>query len=203
MCDIAERITRQPVVWRVAAASDTLALTWPMSNVIQPAATARSKCRGCGERIAAGELRFGESLPNPFAEGETTHWFHLDCGAFKRPEPFLETLEALKEPIENAPFLAAEARLGLAHRRLPRVNGAERSASGQAACRACKDRIGKGAWRISLVFYEDGRFAPSGFIHLPCAKGYLETIELVPRLKRFSPGLSEADLQEIQSELAK
>ncbi|HSB61314.1 MAG TPA: PARP-type zinc finger-containing protein, partial [Vicinamibacteria bacterium] len=70
-----------------------------MPHVIQPATTARAKCRGCGERIGAGVLRFGESLPNPFADGETTHWFHLDCAAFKRPEPFLEAVEARTEPL--------------------------------------------------------------------------------------------------------
>ena len=63
-----------------------------MPHVIEPAASARAKCRGCAEKIAAGDLRFGESLPNPFAEGETHHWYHLECGAMKRPEPFLEGL---------------------------------------------------------------------------------------------------------------
>jgi len=172
-----------------------------MPHLIQPAATARSKCRGCGERIAAGDLRFGESLPNPFADGETTHWFHLDCAAFKRPEPFLETLEARTEPLENADFLTAEARLGIAHRRLPRVSGAERSPSAQAACRSCRSKIVKGVWRIPLVFYEDGRFSPSGFIHVPCAREYFETVAVLPRLKRFASGLSEADLREIEAEL--
>ena len=65
-----------------------------MAHVFEPAATGRSKCRGCGERIAAGELRFGETMPNPFADGETTLWFHPECGAYKRPEPFLEALAA-------------------------------------------------------------------------------------------------------------
>ncbi len=173
----------------------------PMVHVIQPATTARSKCRGCGEPIAAGVLRFGESVPNPFAEGETTHWFHLDCGAFKRPESFLETLEAMTEPVENADALKAEARRGIEHPRLPRLSGAERDPSGRAQCRACRTNIAKGAWRISLVFYEDGRFSPSGSIHPACARAYLETIDILPRLKRFSPGLSEADLAEIASEL--
>ena len=172
-----------------------------MPHVIQPAATGRAKCRGCGKPIAAGTLRFGESLQNPFAEGETTHWFHPPCAAFKRPQPFLETIEAAGVGLENAEHLAAEARLGLAHRRLPRVSGAERSPSGQAQCRSCHERIGKGVWRIPLVFYEEGRFAPAGFIHLPCAQAYLETTDVLPRLKHFSPTLSEDDLREIETEL--
>ena len=172
-----------------------------MPHVIQPATTARSKCRGCGERIAAGVLRFGESLPNPFAEGETTHWFHLDCAAFKRPAPFLETLEGGTEALDDAERLMAEAKLGIEHRRLPRINGAGRDPSGRAQCRSCRASIAKGAWRIPLVFYEDGRFSPTGFIHVACARVYLETIDVLPRLQRFSPGLNEADLLEIGSEL--
>lgn len=172
-----------------------------MPHVIQPATTARAKCRGCGEKIAAGELRFGESLPNPFADGETTHWFHLECAAFKRPEPLLETLEARTEPLEEAERLMAEAKRGIAHRRLPRITGAERAPSGRAQCRSCHNTIEKGAWRIPLVLYEEGRFAPSGSIHVSCAQAYFETTDVLPRLKRFSHGLSEADLSEIQAEL--
>jgi hypothetical protein len=172
-----------------------------MAHVIEAAPTGRAKCRGCGERIAAGDLRFGEVLPNPFADGEMTHWFHLDCAAFKRPEPFLETLEARAEPVEDAERLMAAARLGVAHRRLPRVNGVERDPSGRAQCRSCRTSIEKSAWRIALVFYEDGRFAPSGFIHVRCAQAYFETIDVIPRLKRFSSGLSDDDLKAIEAEL--
>ena len=172
-----------------------------MPHVIEPAPTGRAKCRGCGEKIAEGELRFGESLPNPFAEGETTHWFHPECGAYKRPQPFLEMLAARTEPIPDGERLKAEAEKGIALHRLPRCSGAERAASGRAACRSCKKPIEKGAWRIPLVFWEEGQFSPAGFIHLPCAQAYFETTELLPRLKRFAPGLCDLDLQEIQAGL--
>ncbi|HET7293512.1 MAG TPA: hypothetical protein VFM88_13890 [Vicinamibacteria bacterium] len=174
-----------------------------MPNVIQPAPTGRAKCRGCGQAIAAGELRFGESLPNPFADGEMTHWFHLACAAYKRPEPFLQTVEARGEPLDDRERLVAEARLGLAHRRLPRVSGVERSPSGRAQCRACRTSIEKNAWRISLVFYEEGQFSPSGFIHVPCARAYLEATdaEMLPRLRHFARGLVDDDLSEVEAEL--
>jgi len=172
-----------------------------MAHLIEPAATGRAKCRGCGERIAAGELRFGESVPNPFADGETTRWFHLGCAAYKRPEPFLETLDARTEPLDGAERLASEAKRGLVHHRLPRINGAERSASGRAQCRSCKGSIEKGAWRIPLVFYEEGQFAPSGFIHVPCSTAYFETADVLPRLKHFSRNLSDEDLKALQAEL--
>jgi hypothetical protein len=61
-------------------------------HVFEPAASGRSKCRGCGRFIARGEIRFGECLPNLFGEGEMTSWFHLKCAAYKRPQPFLEAL---------------------------------------------------------------------------------------------------------------
>ncbi|HEY5908859.1 MAG TPA: hypothetical protein VIZ31_12510 [Vicinamibacteria bacterium] len=176
-----------------------------MPHLIQPAPTGRAKCRGCGQNIAQGEMRFGEVVPNPFAGGETTHWFHLDCAAFKRPEPVLETLEARAEPLEGGDRLLAEARRGVAHKRLPRVNGAERAPSGRAECRSCRTPIAKGVWRIALVFYEEGRFAPSGSIHVPCAAAYFETADetaaVLERVKRFSPALTDEDLREITAEL--
>jgi hypothetical protein len=172
-----------------------------MPHVIEPAPSGRAKCRGCGEKIGAGELRFGESLPNPFAEGEAFQWSHLECGAMKRPESFLEATSAMADPPPGAERLLALARQGVEHPRVARVSGAERDPSGRAQCRHCKQKIEKGAWRIALVFFEDGRFSPAGSLHVPCAGPYFETTDLVPRLRRFSPGLSDADLQEIQAEL--
>ena len=93
------------------------------------------------------------------------------------------------------------ARGGLERRRLPRVNGAERASSGRAECRSCHLAIDKGAWRVSLVYYEDGRFAPSGFIHARCAQAYFETTDILDRIKRFSPTLGPEDLSALQSEL--
>jgi len=172
-----------------------------LSHVIEPASTGRAKCRGCGGGIAASELRFGERLPSPYAEGETTQWFHLDCGAFKRPEPFIEALAAREEPLEGGERLEAEAKQGVAHPRLTRVDGAERSPSPRAKCRSCQEPIAKDAWRIRLVFYDEGRFMPSGSVHARCSRAYFETADLLPRLRRFAPDLSEEDLAEIQTEL--
>src|SRR5260221_10912363 len=172
-----------------------------MAHAIEPAPTGRAKCRGCGERIAAAELRFGERLPNPFADGEMTHWFHLDCAAFKRPERFLEPLEAGAGSVAASERLASLARAGLTHRRLPRINGAERASTGRAECRSCRQAIDKGAWRVSLVFYEDGRFASAGFIHAGCAQAYFETPDIVDRIRRFSPKLGEEDLSGLQGEI--
>ena len=174
-----------------------------MPHSIERASSGRATCRGCGGKIASGLLRFGERLPNPYADegGEMTHWFHLTCAAYRRPEPFLETLAAATDPVEGADQLRAEAELGITHRRLPRVSTAGRASSGRAACRACKEPIAKDTWRIALVFYDDVRFVPSGFIHAQCAQPYIETIEILDRVKHFSPDLSAADLEELRAAL--
>ena len=176
-----------------------------MPHVIELATSGRAKCRGCGERIAKGERRFGERLPNPYAddEGEMTHWFHVDCAAFKRPEPFLELATSEGLAIEDRERLVHEAQLGVAHHRLPRAHTAARAPSGRARCRACREAIDKGAWRISLVYYEEGRFVPSGFIHVRCASSYVGTTAVIDRVKRFSPELGDAELSAIQAEVTR
>jgi hypothetical protein len=174
-----------------------------MPHLLEQARSGRSSCRGCGARIGKHEWRFGERLPNPFGdEGtETTHWFHPSCGALMRPEPFLMALSTAAGPLERRDWLEHQARLGLAHRRLSRATGAGRAPSGRAACRACRELIEKGEWRIALRYYQDGRFMPSGFIHLRCANAYLGTTDLTDRLQHFSPELTEGDVAEIRSVL--
>jgi len=170
---------------------------------LEPAASSRASCRGCGEKIAKGELRLGARLPNPYGDGEMTLWFHLVCGAYKMPEPYLEAARSTTQTIDNAQWLESEANRGLEHRRLPRLNGADRAPSGRARCRSCKETIEKNAWRISLVYYdaEVGRFEPSGFIHPKCAQDYFGTKGIIDRLKHFAPSLIAEDVDEIQKEL--
>lgn len=173
-----------------------------MAHVIEPAVSGRAKCRGCGRAIAKGEPRLGERIPNPFAdEGETTLWFHLICGAYKRPEVLLEALEGEVPAIEDADLLVAAAKAGLEKRRLPRIDGAERAPSGRASCRSCREKIAKGEWRIRLVFYEEGMFNPSGTIHAACAEEYLGTKDLMERLRHFTPDLETDELEALAQAL--
>jgi hypothetical protein len=180
-----------------------------MPHAIEAAASGRAKCRGCDQAIAKGELRFGERLPNAFGEGEMTLWFHLICAAYKRPESFLEALRspdaasAPRAAIERADELEAAAEFGIAHRRLPRVTGADRAPTSRARCRHCRELIAKGTWRIALVFFEEYRFQPSGFVHAACAREYLETTDLIERVRHFSPNLSPADLDDFAAALAR
>ena len=160
-----------------------------MGHIIEPAASGRSKCRGCGKAITKGDLRFGERLPNPFAdEGDMTLWFHLQCAAYKRPEPFSEVVTDAPDPGQYEQTLAD----GIEHHRLQRINGLEQAPSGRARCRHCKEMIAKDDWRIPLTFFEDGMFNPSGNIHLSCAGDYFGTIAIADRLAWFSGSEPEA-----------
>ena len=155
-------------------------------------------CRGCARPIGRGELRFGERLPNPYGQGEMTLWFHPACAAFKRPEPLLQALGEAPEPVPERVALERAARSSLAHRRIPRVDGAERSPSGQARCRNCHEAIERGSWRVRLVFYEGGRFTPGGYLHLGCRSAYFETHEVMEQILHFSPDLSDGEREDLR-----
>ena len=96
-----------------------------MAHVFEPAASGRSKCRACGQALRRGELRFGERLPNLFGEGDMTLWFHPRCAAYKRPQPFLQALDA------TALAIPERAALEPSRDRAPRIG----------ACRASTERI--------------------------------------------------------------
>ena len=168
-----------------------------MAHVIEHAKTGRAKCRGCEHKIDKGTLRFGERQANVFGEGETTLWFHLPCAAYKRPEPFLEVLPEAQADVDDAERLAAAAAHGIVHRRLPRLNGAERAPTGRARCRSCRKPIERGGWRLSLVFFEEFRFEPSGFIHAGCAREYFGTTDVLERVRYFSTELDAHDLEQL------
>jgi hypothetical protein len=169
-------------------------------HVIEAASSGRAKCRGCDQKIAKDELRFGERQPNAFGDGEMTMWFHLRCAAYKRPEAFLEgAAAATAAGVEE---LAAAARFGIAHRRVPRINGAELAPTARARCRQCKELINKGGWRIGIAFFEEYRFSPGGFIHAACAGAYFETTAVLERIAHFSPGLDAAALADLERAMA-
>lgn len=179
-----------------------------MPHTIEPATTGRSKCRACGRTISKDTLRFGERLPNPFGEegSETTHWYHPRCGAYRRPESFLAALDGAVVPAEDARALRVAALDGLAHRRLPRIDSVERAPSGRARCRDCHETIDRSAWRIGIVFFEEGRTSPGGYLHATCARRYFETDPadddtLLDRLRHFGDTLTPEDLNGLRAEL--
>ena len=169
-----------------------------MAHVFEPAASGRSRCRGCGRALARGEIRFGERLPNPYGEGEMTLWFHPLCAAYKRPEPMLEALAQAHGDQPDRAALERAAQASVANARLPRIDGAER-AKGQANCRQCHEPIPRGDWRIRLVSYDEGQFSPLGFIHVSCAHLYFETTAIVEPLMHFSAALSDPEREALRA----
>lgn len=141
-------------------------------------------------------------MPNLFGEGEATLWFHPACAAYKRPQSFLELLGLGPEcNVPERSALEHAAREGVTHRRLPRIDGAERAPSGRASCRSCREPIVRGSWRIRLVFFEDGRFVPGGYVHLTCRVPYFGIDDLLDRLLHFSRELSIDEREELSRAL--
>jgi hypothetical protein len=126
-----------------------------------------------------------------------TLWFHPLCAAYKRPQPLLEALEQTTESVADQESLRRAALRSVTYPHIPRIDGAEKSPSGQAKCRSCHEPIERGGWRIRIVFYEEGRFAPGGFLHLGCRSAYFETADVLEPVLRFSSALSEPERVEL------
>lgn len=158
------------------------------THVFELAKSGRAKCRGCGKNIAKDVLRFGESYENPYGDGAATLWFHPLCAAHKRPEPYLVALDYDDCPLDDGTKTQHRqiAEFGIAHRRLPRLDGASLAPTARARCRSCKEMIPKESWRLSLVFFAEARFEPSGYIHAKCASEYFETSDILDRACHFS-----------------
>lgn len=173
-----------------------------MSDRLEPAPSGRARCRACGDKIEKGALRFGEVLPTGYGEGEGAFWFHPSCAAHRRPEKFAALVRTPETPgvseLADRDQLLARADQGISHPRLSRIAGAERASSGRARCRECRELIAEGAWRIKLSSFADsGFFDPLGFVHATCAPAYFGAVDLTPWLRQASPGLGEAELEEI------
>jgi hypothetical protein len=171
-----------------------------MPDRIEVASSSRARCRACRRSIAKGIERFAEAVPNPVAEGESQHYYHLECASERRPKAFAGVLAAFEpartdlEPLERAAALALE------HHRLDRLGVLERSKSARASCRQCREAIEKGAWRVALQPIEEGRLAAWGFVHLGCAGAYVGVKPELARLTRYTE-LEPADVTEIATAL--
>jgi hypothetical protein len=171
-------------------------------HTFEPASSGRSKCRGCGQPLERGALRFGERLPNSYGEGEMTLWFHPLCAAYKRPEPLLEALRAVGTDVPAAASLAHIAEHLLQQPRLARIDGAERAPGSQAKCRHCHENIERGVWRIRIVHHDEGgRFNPGGFIHVGCSTAYFGTAASSEQILHFSRDLSADERASLEQNL--
>ena len=157
-----------------------------MPDRIELATSGRARCRACRRPIDKGQERFAEAVPNPAAEGESQHYYHLACAADRRAKAFSTLLAALDPPRPELAPLADAAALTLQHHRLERLGAIERSKSARAACRHCRENIEKGAWRVALQPIEDGRLGTWGFLHLACVAAYAGVRPDKERLLRYS-----------------
>ncbi len=140
-------------------------------------------------------------MPNPFSDGDMTQWHHPDCAAHRRPDPLLEALNAGIYPGEDAVTLKTAAEHASTHRRLQRIGAAQKASSGRARCRHCRELIEKDAWRLPLIFFEEGSYNGSGFIHASCVADYCETQECWPTVEQFAAHLESSDLDDLRSYL--
>ncbi len=172
------------------------------SHVFELAASGRSKCRSCNQQIAKDTLRFGEKLPNPFGDGDMTHWHHPGCAAHRRPEPLSEALNEADYPGDDKTELLETARHTSEFHRLQRLGQAEQASSGRARCRACNELIEKDAWRLPLIFFQDDAYNSSGFIHANCLPDYCETPDVWPTVEQFAVGADEDELKDLRQAIA-
>jgi poly(ADP-ribose) polymerase-like protein len=175
-----------------------------MAETIEAAKTGRARCRSCRQPIEKGTLRFGEEQPSAFAEGMQWVWYHLACAAAKRPVAVKSALLAFSGEIPGRAEL--EAALAGADEQATVFPYAERAATGRSRCLHCRQPIDKGALRVATqreLELESGMGRTgAGYLHPRCAGPYLEQEDLGAALRRNSRGLGEADLSELERELA-
>jgi hypothetical protein len=171
-----------------------------MSDVIEPARSGRARCRGCGATIEKGALRFGEETANPYGdEGETsTRWFHLRCGAEKRPEKVAAALEAFSGDVSERAILDEAIAAGRVNPELRRVAKAEPAPTGRARCRECRELIERGTLRVVIDVEDDiAAMASTYSIHATCAAKHVGSDGLLAKLKRTS-ALEPAALAQLE-----
>jgi hypothetical protein len=171
-----------------------------MSDVIEVASSARSKCRACREKIDKGVLRFGESVPNAFGEGDATHWFHLGCAAERRPEKLQAALGEYSGEIPDREALEKVVSDNAKNPRLAEVRRAEHAPTGRAGCQHCREKIAKDDLRVAFEREpEPGQMATTSYVHLACAAEFFGADGLADKLRRTSADLDASDLEKISA----
>ena len=178
-----------------------------MPHRVEAAPSGRAKCRACKSAISKGDPRFAEVVPNPVAEGLTSHFYHPACAAQRRPEAFLQLLEGPREEgAEELPGAIAElepqARLAVEHRRLARLGVISAAPSGRARCRHCGELLATGELRLAVQPIDEGRLQAWGFLHVGCIVAYAGIHPGADRTLRYS-NLTEAEAAAVRGVLEK
>ena len=173
-----------------------------MAHLVEVAKSGRATCRGCGEKVEKGALRFGEEVPNVFAEeGGTAHrYWHLACAAKKMANELREALPSFAGEVPEREALDA---LVTEHAH-PDYPYAERAPNGRARCRVCHEGIKKEQLRgvFERVFDAGmGMTRSAGYLHAACTMRYGDAEKLgkeaLNAALRAHSKLSEADLEEV------
>lgn len=99
-----------------------------MPDRIELSPSGRSKCRACQKAIEKGVLRLGVGVPNPFGEGEATHYYHLECGAWRQPDAYLKAALGPQAGAESAAGEPAPGEPVQEHDSEPEVDATDRGA---------------------------------------------------------------------------
>jgi hypothetical protein len=172
-----------------------------MMVTIETAKTGRAKCRACRQAIEKDTLRFGEEQPSAFADGMQMAWYHLACAAKRRPVQVKAALDAFEGEVPDR--AALEAAMAEADTEASDYPFAERAPTARSRCLQCREAIDKGTLRVATERELEAMGRPgTGYLHPRCAPAYLESEDLAARLRRNSRGLSAADFEELERELA-
>jgi poly [ADP-ribose] polymerase len=167
-------------------------------DVIEPAASGRASCRTCKEKIDKGVLRFGEKVPSNFGDGDQTFWFHLACAAERKPGKLAAALARYEGEIPDRAALDAIVADGVQNPALATVLRAEKAPTGRAGCQHCHEKIGKDELRVAIERDQEGMMPTAAYVHGKCAGKHVSPVGLVRKLRRTSPGLAPADLDELE-----
>jgi poly [ADP-ribose] polymerase len=172
-----------------------------MAETIETSKTGRARCRACRQPIAKGTLRFGEEQESAFAEGMQWAWYHLACAARRKPVQVKTALAAFEGEVPDREAL--EASMAEADETASVYPYAERAPTARSRCLHCREPIEKGALRVATERELEAMGRPgTGYLHPRCAGEYLEAPDLPAALRANSRGLTEADLAELERELA-
>mgnify|MGYP001814089205 CR=1 FL=1 len=165
-------------------------------NIIEPAKSSRSSCRGCKEKIEKGELRYGN-----YDEMWDSHkWYHLKCGAAFNLTGFKQAAADYGE-IENLEQLLEEAKEASRGTGFPR---AEPAPSARAACMHCDEKIApKGTLRVVVEREVEGFGKKPGYLHPKCAPEFVgeDKEALLATLLEMSK-LDEEQIKALNDEMA-
>lgn len=137
-------------------------------NMIEPAKSSRSSCRGCKEKIEKGELRYG----NYDEMWDSYKWYHLPCGAAFNLTGFKQAAEDFGE-IENLEQILVDAKEAARGTLIPR---AEPAPSSRASCLHCEEKIApKGTLRVVVEREVEGFGKKPGYLHPKCSVEFTDS----------------------------